>query len=61
MKLKRKSNNEVYNLYEPLYLNWNGIYGYLVANNKKVYFFSAFSDSVEMDDVSEEFDLKPLK
>jgi len=54
---KRLSNNETVNLIEPLYIQWDGIYGYLVESNGDIYHIYAIDGEIYQQCVTKYFEL----
>jgi hypothetical protein len=53
---KRLSNNETVDLSEPLYIQWNGLNGYLVESNGEIYHFFTVDAALEKECVTEYFE-----
>jgi hypothetical protein len=56
---KRLSNHSVYDLSEPMYIDWDGIYGYLVESHSQIYHFYNVDEGIQKQCVTEYFEKLP--
>ncbi len=55
MNYKRISNGHIYNFPSPMYIEWDGIPGYLVESNNELYHFYSSDDVICMQCVTQYF------
>lgn len=57
MKVRHKCSLETFNLSEPRYTKFNGMYGYLVISGENVFFIYNWNDELFRDTVTEQFEI----
>jgi hypothetical protein len=57
---KRISNGKLVNLQVPIYTKQDGIYGYLIETNDKIYFICSIDDKTHCDEVTQDFEKQQI-
>lgn len=57
MKVQHKNSQEIFDLTEPRYTKFNGMYGYLTMTKEEIFFIYNWNDELFRDTVTEQFNL----